>query len=441
VREIPGARSVRRATVVVGVIAAFVFSVCAQVRAQQAASDHPYSGDIFDRSTLTGDWDGYRNYLADKGLTFDLNVTQIEQGVVDGGKSGAWEYGGRGDLTGHLDTQKLGLWAGGFLTVELEGNWSHSVNLNTGALLPANTSQLFPLPGGQNVALPDLSYTQFFSRYAGVFVGKLQTITNGDTNEFAHGKGDSQFYNLAFNLNPVALVVPYSTLGTGLIILPTADPNKAIITLNVVSATGKASTTGFNNMNGAIFAGQGRLRTNFFGLTGHQLVGALYSNKPYTSVDQRLDFVLTQKLRKRDGSWAVYYNFDQYLYEIKKDADRGIGLFGRFGASKGDPVPVQYFYSAGVGAKGLIASRALDQFGIGYYYSSINNPTLQIPTSTISFLRDEWGFEAYYNAALTPWLLLTPDVQVIGPAQKKQLTNRRFIETGTVLGARLQILL
>ena len=115
----------KRAIVVVSVIAAFVFSICAQVGAQQAASDHPYSGDIFTRSTLTGDWDGYRNKLSDLGITFDVNATQIEQGVVDGGKSGAWEYGGRGDLTGHLDTQKLGLWPGGFLTIELEGNWSH----------------------------------------------------------------------------------------------------------------------------------------------------------------------------------------------------------------------------------------------------------------------------------------------------------------------------
>jgi carbohydrate-selective porin OprB len=52
-------------------------------------------------------------------------------------------------------------------------------------------------------------------------------------------------------------------------------------------------------------------------------------------------------------------------------------------------------------------------------------------------LRDEWGFEAYYNAAITPWLLLTPDVQVIGPAQKKKIANRRLIETGTVLGVRV----
>jgi len=33
-------------------------------------------------------------------------------------------------------------------------------------------------------------------------------------NEFAHGKGDTQFMNAAFNINPVTLLTsPYSALG------------------------------------------------------------------------------------------------------------------------------------------------------------------------------------------------------------------------------------
>jgi porin len=51
---------------------------------------------------------------------------------------------------------------------------------------------------------------------------------------------------------------------------------------------------------------------------------------------------------------------------------------------------------------------------------------------TQTFLRDEWGVEAYYNVALTPWLLLTPDVQVIGPAS-------RGVATATVVGLRGQV--
>jgi len=439
-----------RRWMITGLVVAVGLGVGRQSWAAEAAT---YSGDFLTRSTLTGDWGGSRNELAAKGVTFDSNITQVTQGVVDGGKNGAWEYGGRGDLTGTLDTGKAGLWPGGFLTAELEGNWSNSVNGKTGSIDPVNTNQLFPLPVGDNVALPNLSVAQFLSHYGGVTAGKFQTISTADENEFAHGKGDTQFFNTALNINPIALFVPYSTLGAGVIALPTADPNQAIVSFLVLSATGKPSTTGFDDMNGAIFAGSGRVRTGFFGLTGHQLVGALYSNKAYTSLDQRLGFVLQNKaLAKQDGTWGVYYNFDQYLYQPKEGVDRGVGLFGRFGAAEGDPVPTKYFYSAGVGAKGLIPGRSLDQFGIGYYYNNNNNPTFQRPLVTQSFLRDEWGFEAYYNLALTPWLLISPDIQVIGPTQKQQISldqgrfgvpriNREFIGNDVVLGFRLQVVL
>jgi porin len=135
--------------------------------------------------------------------------------------------------------------------------------------MPADTNKLFPLPVGDNVALPELAFAQFFSHYAGVLAGKLETVTNGDMNEFAHGKGDTQFFNTAFNINPTLLMVPYSTLGAGTIILPTADPKQAVVALMVLSAAGKASTSGFDELNGPLFSGSGRVRTGFFELTGH----------------------------------------------------------------------------------------------------------------------------------------------------------------------------
>jgi len=103
-------------------------------------------------------------------------------------------------------------------------------------------------------------------------------------------------------------------------------------------------------------------------------------------------------------------------------------------------VPVQYFYSIGIGAKGPIESRPYDQCGIGYFYSSIKNPTLQTPFTTWEFLRDEWGFEVYYNLALTRWQLVTPDVPVIGPSQRQQVSNDEHIGTATVLGIRGQLI-
>ncbi len=113
-----------------------------QSTAQQSAPS--YAGDFLTRSTLTGDWGGLRNTLAQKGVTLDSDFTQIAQSVVSGGLDIGWKYQGRGQATLKVDTQKLGLWPGGFLTVQAEGNYGETVNGNTGALIPVNLSATFP---------------------------------------------------------------------------------------------------------------------------------------------------------------------------------------------------------------------------------------------------------------------------------------------------------
>ena len=118
----------------------------AQVGAQDSSAKNPYSEDFWSRSTLTGDWGGLRTELAAKGVTLDMSITQVGQGVVGGGKNGAWEYGGRGDFILNLDSGKLGLWPGGFFNFEMEGNWTSSVNSKTGALMPVTATSFFHWP-------------------------------------------------------------------------------------------------------------------------------------------------------------------------------------------------------------------------------------------------------------------------------------------------------
>jgi porin len=105
------------------------------------------------RSTLSGDWGGLRNELAAKGVTLDMNLTQSVQGIVGGGKHAGWQYnGGRGDFDLLVDTGKLGLWPGGFLNVEAEGNFIpadnllKSINGRAGSLMFVNSSQAYPTP-------------------------------------------------------------------------------------------------------------------------------------------------------------------------------------------------------------------------------------------------------------------------------------------------------
>jgi porin len=450
------------------IIATFIFllgiPLSRGVRAGEAPPANPYSGDFWTRSTLSGDWWGVRNELAEKGVTLDMSLTQAAQGIVGGGKDTGWQYsGGRGDIILNLDTQKLGLWPGGFLNVEAEGNFIpadnvlKSINGRAGSLMPVNSSQFYPTPAGDNFNLPALNFTQFLSPYFGLTIGKYATLTSnsGDMNDFAHGKGDSQFMNLAFNINPVLLTtVPYSTLGTGVIALPTKDPNQAIVSFMVLSATGKASTSGFDDLDGnnLTFIGEGRLRTDFFGLTGHQLFGALFSNRKFSSIDQNSRFIFENgSFEGKKGSWNIHYNFDQYFYEPKKGSGEGIGVFGRIGVSDGNPNFMHLFYSLGIGGKGVIPNRSNDRYGFGFYYIDVNNPKLQFPLQNTKLLRDEYGIEAFYNIEITPWLQLTPDIQIVRGAQKDEVRigtgplgllpriDKNSIGTATILGLRLKM--
>jgi porin len=446
------------------VVFLIVISLGLELGAQDAPPAIPYSGGIWTRSTLSGDWWGLRNDLAAKGVTLDMSLTQVAQGIVHGGKDTGWQYGGgRGDIILNLDTQKLGLWPGGFLNLEAEGNFIPADNLfkslngTTGALMFVNSSQAYPMPAGDNFNLPALNFSQFLSPYFGLTIGKYATLTShsGDMNEFAHGKGDTNFMNLALNINPVLLTtVPYSTLGTGLIVLPTKDPHQAVINFLVISSTGKASTSGFDDLDGnnLTFIGEGRVRTNLFGLTGHQVFGAAFSNRKFSSIDQSARFIFENgAFEKKKGSWNIHYNFDQYLYEPKKGAGEGIGVFGRFGVSDGNPNFMHTFYSLGIGGKGVIPNRERDRYGFGFYYINVNNPKLEGIFRTTELLRDEYGFEFFYNFAITPWLQLTPDIQIVRGAQKDEVSigtgplgplpriDKKSVGTSTILGLRLQM--
>jgi porin len=408
-----------RKILILAVIACIAQAASAETQ-KPAIDATPYSGDLWNRPALTGDWGGARNELATKGITFDMSLTQVWQKVESGGRNKDTEYGGRFNIIINMDFQKMGLWPGAFLMIEAEQKYDSSVNPNTGAIMPANTSSIYPAPGddGKELTVPAVLFTQFLSESFGVIVGKFDTARTGDKNEFAWGKGDKNFMNLAFGVNPCLLwTAPYSTLGAGVIVLPTKNHDEWIATFAVMKTEGSPSTSGLDDISDGptSVCGETRLKTDFFGHTGHQLVGASYSDRTYISLDQNLRGIIFDGLaiKEEQGSWAAYYNFDQYLYEIEKGSGRGWGLFGRLGTSDGEANPIDCFASAGIGGKGVFGDRKDDSFGIGYYRLYLSDISI-LPQNHFG---DEQGVEAFYNIAVTRWMYLTPDIQFINPGQ------------------------
>jgi porin len=411
-----------------------------------------YSGGLWKRSFLTGDWGGERTKLAEQGILFDLTVTQNGQGNAHGGKNtnGAFEYGGAADYTLRLDTARMGLWPGGLLTLHGETQMGRSTNGNVGSLAPSNFKSLLPFPGDPGITtLSEFYITQALSEKLVLIAGKIDPMA-GDRNVFAgDASHTTQFMNTAFNVNPVLFpAAPYTTMAAGMILLPTEWLTiSTLVTDN--DPNGAARTTGFNTAfhgrNWMSITQEYDIKVKLFGKPGNQRFGWFYTNRdfidfagdsrlPMPGRTQRVGLLprglgplkfpkLPRSLRsirvgntvfstdepnERPDDWGVFYNFDQYLYTEANDPTQGFGLFGRFSWSTGESNPIEEFYSIGLGGKGSIPNRDRDTWGLGYYLINISD---DLPK--MLGMDAEQGTELFYNIEVTPWLHITPNLQVI----------------------------
>lgn len=385
------------------------------------------TGSLWDRDVLTGDWWGHRQSWAERGLHFEFDLYQYYQGLIDGGIDHRWDYSGTSDYRIKLDTGRAGLWPGAILEIHGESYWGKSANNADGAILPANTDYLLQLPEGNGHYLSHVTLTQFLSESMAVIVGKLDT-TIGDSNLFAHLSGNQRFMNMAFSFNPVTVLsAPYSTLGAAFLWLPN---DKLTLTVSVYDSDGDLTETGFDTVfsGGTGYNAELKFNTQMFDMPGHHLFGATYAAGPFSLLnDPRLllpDFAGQAEIKNE--TWALYYNFDQYL-SYDSETDTGWGAFGRVGVADKQTNPIDLFFSAGVGGQGLFDARPQDHFGIGYFYARFSD---DLPRLLQNRMRDEeHGLEVFYNAAITPWFNITADLQVISP-------GLRVAETATVFGLR-----
>jgi porin len=385
-----------------------------------------YSGDLFTRSYLAGDLWGFRTDLANKGIQFDVDWTQFLQSDVDGGRNTGTDYGANLNYLFYFDLMRMGLLPGALVTVRAETRYGTSVNGITGSILPVNTSALFPLTQQANevvpIAVTDLNYTQFLSEQFAVLVGKIDTLS-GDPNEFASGRGTTQFMNANFIFNAtLGLRLPYSTLGAGVVWLPTPNIKVSSIVMNTADSSTTAGFTDFGD--GTTWTTEADFQYRLGQLPGGMNVGGLYSfDQDFNQLSGELIFVPGQGLviPKNSDTWAVYWSAWQYLL-IKDPSNQpidlstgtqsheGLGLFARVGFADQSTNPVKWSLSAGIGGKGMIPTRNQDTFGVGYFYTSIEQSRL---FNVAGIQPETQGGELFYNIAVTPAAHLTLDMQVV----------------------------
>jgi porin len=106
------------------------------------------------------------------------------------------------------------------------------------------------------------------------------------------------------------------------------------------------------------------------------------------------------------------------------------------GVSDGNPNPVRWNMTLGIGGNSLIPGRQHDTLGVGYFRIGLSSDFKKLLGGSRAppglAQRDEQGVELFYNAALTPWCHLTGDLQIVEPSTKN-------LQTTVLAGMRLKI--
>ncbi|MFT4843563.1 MAG: porin [Planctomycetota bacterium] len=402
-----------------------------------------HGGALTERAFLTGDWGGVRDRLVDRGIRYDLLWTQTMQDVTSGGKERGAEYGGKFEMLFNFDLDRMELLRGGLVTMRTESRYGDSVNQKSGALLAVNDVMFFPDTDGADddlfLAVTELRYTQFLSKHLGVFLGKIITL-GGDVNEFASGRGDTQFLSHSFLASSVtALVNPYSALGAGVVWMPSPD---ITVTSSIFTRNDASTTTGTNELSdGLTWSTAARMQYELSELPGGMNLAFQYSfDSDFTNFEGQFVDSGAWTIPQKEQSWNSFWNMWQYM-SVEDPSHRkvdvtnghtdlqGYGFFARAGIADRDTNPVSWSLSAGVGGRGMFDGRDDDTFGVGFASSKLRENLLTSST-LIDDSASRW--EAYYDFAITPAVSLTLDVQYADTL----LSN---VDAATVLGVRMRV--
>ena len=431
------------------------------------ATPDTWGGDLATRPRLTGDWGGVRDDLAKKGVVLDVDAYWWPQKITRGGKSTSGGNWSNINVELNVDTGKADLWKGGFFKVKTVTGFGHYIGNDTGTIIPANAAWSLPASGEDGTGLLEFSYLQFLNPQLGVKLGKMDfSVTPG----LFTGDYRTQFANLGLKVPLAAALFPISTFGASVIYVPSPDVTLSFMLLGP-SGTIKSNDVSKAFDDGVFVVANGEVQTNLFGSIGNQSLLLYWSNKERTSLVQdpsniarqllnekypwfgNLSEILggfapglaapTQPLNTENDTWTAVYSAEQFLWQPPGDPKRGIGVFYSAGVSDGRANPIKYSYTLGLVGKGLVPGRANDDFGIGWSLAEISD-------SFVPYLRDNFNLglnredavEMYYKATVTPWLSVSPSLQIINSALNKTIDssgNVKDLDTTYLVGMRVGI--
>jgi hypothetical protein len=416
------------------------------------------TGNLWERTQLSGDWGGLRTDLARHGLFFDLYSTSSYQDLASGGLKTGSALVQNTQLSINIDTGRAGLWSGGLFHLTLEsrnGSSSPQKAFAAGSSVPQYTGLAFPGPFFVHDVLPtEYFLSQSLTLKFSMLLGKINVLTICDQTLFGNNyKFD--FANLNFNKNPMALNF-YNTTSLSAVGVWTPS-KKLLVAAGVFDPNSQANNFAAKAFDKVNVYGTAVFSYTIGNLPGQSWAQFNWTNKP--KIDLRSPFgklpsgtnshaisILlgsppTQgvPINYKSDSWVMIGNISQYLF-VKDHSEvitgklasgqplRGIGVLGRLGYAPDQTNTVTRDASMALFAHGVFDSRRNDSFGAGFYYNGISNP-LKLDFAQLSgsknVVRDEKGSEIFYDFAITPAIRFIPSYQHIWDPIAAEVTRNQ----------------
>jgi len=363
------------------------------------------------RETLTGNWGGFRDQLVEKGVELDIEFTEYYQGMLSGSGSEDFEFGGRADALGDLDTEKLGLWCGGGLHTHLTYRFGDLPAFRGGALWPVSTGSVLPLGEKDRVVASSLYLSQRLGDSASFLLGKINALDLLAKDPFSGGWGNHRFMNIALAAPPSGVLPPVII---GAVFNYRITPYTLTFMLyDPNDRTGdywpdNLLSDGVNLSLGGTWSGEAFSRHSSINLTG------IYSTAEKVDLSE---IALPPELRTqvKDGAYSVSCAISHLMLESSTHPGQGLGFYGKGAVADGNPNPIEASFSGGFAGHRLVPGRPHDTFGVGYYHYDFSDDLRSAVATTVA-LENEQGVEVFYNLAATPWFRITADLQWIDPA-------------------------
>jgi porin len=419
-----------------------------------AHGQEPWRPPVSDWLSGTGKGEGLRRKLIDRGFEFTGSYDAEIWGNTKGGLKSGSVYTGLLDLGLKLDLEKAFDWPGASLSTtwlllsgknasnDLVGNFL-TISNNAGF----NTLRNYEWWFQQNLLNDKISLR----------LGQIAADT-----EFVISDSAALFLNGTFgwpafmymNLPEGGPGFPVGTLGLRLAVQPLQwfRFETAVFQGNVYAQN--VNLHGFrwrlDSQNGFFFLDEAQFHWNRSaqetGLPGQFKIGAWYHTARFTEPNDSgfvrgnygfyfiLDQMLYRKPANTRGSTLNGTNGDRVTAGERK-SDQGLSWFGRIAFEPQDRNFIGFYFDAGVTYKGLVPSRNGDTFGVAFAYARLSSGAQQAEIDGGSVgVGAEMALEATYQAQITRWLSIQPDLQVIiNPGGNQDLNN------SVVIGGRVSI--